>query len=568
MRKLPLLKVTKRLNRSCQWLVFFLSMCPLFIYPQTVNEHLQNQSIYTFLDELATRQIIDLNTAVKPYSREAIATFLHQAASAKDDLSKAQQDHLAIFLKEFTLEAGALKTGLLTLFRHDSTFSMHILPPEIAYKDRFFRVLLRPVYGFRSFQGKTNSQYASFGGLEGAAYLGKNWAFYASVRDNFNSAEPLSRPTYFTHEAAGNYKFTKGSEFSEMRGGITYSWDWGSVGFVKDHLQWGDNANGSNILSGNTPSFPMITLKIKPANWFEFNYFHGWLVSEVIDSTRSYYTNNGDYRAVFRQKYIAANLYTFMPFNRLNLSVGNAIIYSDVNVQPAYLIPFSFFKSIDHTLNHNIENQNSMMFLNLSSRQIKHLHLYASAFIDEFSFSRVTDKTKHNFISLKGGTSVSGWPFKNLSLNAEVTRTNPNTFEHYTETTTFASNKYNLGHYLRGNSMDYYLSAHYLLPRSIRLKVSYNYAFHGNDYAYDYIAAIPVDELPVLEQKSWSRQNISLHAEMNPIPNLRLFTTLSLDQVKGYDLDGKPAQFYLEKFSPKYLHGNTTSLILGFNLGI
>ncbi len=30
------------------------------------------------------------------------------------------------------------------------------------------------------------------------------------------------------------------------------------LGIVKDHLVWGDNYNGSNILSGRTPSLPMM----------------------------------------------------------------------------------------------------------------------------------------------------------------------------------------------------------------------------------------------------------------------------------------------------------------------
>jgi len=558
----------KSLNQSYLWLVFLLLAAPLVSKSQHINEHIQNQSLYSFLDELATSQIIELNTAVKPYSRLTIAGFLQQAASDRDKLSKAQQDHLKLWLKEFALETDTLKTGKLTLFHHPNRSSLHLLPPEFSYRDNYFRILLRPVYGIRFMQNTNTNQTASIGGIEGAAYLGKNWALYASLRDNYNSGEPFTKPEYFTQEPAGNYKFAKGSEFSEMRGGITYSWRWGTIGFVKDHLAWGDNANGSNILSGNTPSFPMITLKIKPVKWFEFNYFHGWLVSEVIDSTRSYYTASGDYKAVFRKKFIAANLYTFTPLKRLNISVGNAIIYSDMNVHPAYLIPFSFFKSIDHTLNFNIENQNSMMFINLSSRQIRNLHFYFSAFIDEFSLTRVTDKTKHNFISLKGGFSVAGWPFQNLSLNAELTHTNPNTFEHYTETTTYESNNYNLGHYLRSNSIDYYLSFNYLLPHAIRIKASYNYAFHGNDYDYDYNGSIPVDQLPVLEQKSWTHQNLNLHAEIYPVPNLRLFTSLSLDIIKGYDLDGKPAHYYLDKFSPKYLHGNTKSWVIGFNLGI
>ncbi len=122
------------------------------------------------------------------------------------------------------------------------------------------------------------------------------------------------------------------------------------VGLVKDQIQWGLNYNGANIFSGRTPSFPMIKLDLSPVKWFDFHYYHGWLVSEVVDSSRSYITSNGDYRAVYRNKFIAANIFTFKLWSYLHLSFGNSIIYSDNNVQLAYLIPVLFYKSVDHTL--------------------------------------------------------------------------------------------------------------------------------------------------------------------------------------------------------------------------
>ncbi|MEZ5084154.1 MAG: hypothetical protein R2750_12015 [Bacteroidales bacterium] len=75
---------------------------------------------------------------------------------------------------------------------------------------------------------------------------------------------------------------------------------------------------------------------MKPAKWFEFNYYHGWLVSMVVDSSITDYSTDPP-REVYRPKYIAANMFTFIPSKKLNLSIGNSIIYSDMGVQPAYL---------------------------------------------------------------------------------------------------------------------------------------------------------------------------------------------------------------------------------------
>lgn len=72
------------------------------------------------------------------------------------------------------------------------------------------------------------------------ATIGKHWVFYANLRDNSES-ELLSQPDYFTQREGGNYKIgnggSAGGDYSEMRGGIIYSWNWGDFGLVKDHIQ-------------------------------------------------------------------------------------------------------------------------------------------------------------------------------------------------------------------------------------------------------------------------------------------------------------------------------------------
>ena len=546
-------------------IILFFLLCHGALHAQTAYEHISDENIYSFIDDLASLQLIEANTAVKPYSREQIAIWLMQADTQKTQLSSPQKARLRNFLNEYALEAGHLKTGNLTLYKKDSTLSVHLLPPEVTWKDPQFRAVIRPVYGIRYFSNANGNFYQSYGGLEGIGYIGKKWCGYASLRDNHNSSEPLALPSYFTQEAGGNYK--NGVDYSEMRGGITYTWKWGNFGLLKDHLQWGVNNNGSNIFSGHSPSFAMIKLHLKPAKWFEFEYYHGWLISQVIDSASSYYTTSGDYRAVFREKYIAANMFTFKPFKSFYLSIGNSIVYSDVPVQPAYLIPFLFYKSVDHTLNKGIQNQNSSLFFNISSRQIKHLHLYVSIYVDEFSIERVTDPITTNFVSYKGGLSVTGWPAKDLFFTTEVTRSTPLTYKHYMPTTTFESNTFNLGHYLKDNSQDFFASIRYSPWKTLQLKASYLYAVHGNEYVYNNHDSIPVDQHPVLQDKTWTNNTLSFRAEMLPLTNIRVFAEFSHSTIKGYDIDGKSAQYYLNRFTPKYLHGDNNTIMVGFGIG-
>jgi len=552
-------------------LIAIILLFPLTVNAQTAYQHIQDKPLYNFIDELAAIHIIDVNTAIKPYSRVQIAKWLLEAEERRGSLSRAQQSKLGHYLAEFALEADILKTGSGTLYRRDDKLSVHLLPPEITWRDSLFRAVVRPVYGIRYFNSTNESFYHSYGGAEFIAYIGERWSAYASLRDNYQNKERLAMPSYLTREQGGNYKGAgpgrEGGDYSEMRGGITYTWDWGSFGLIKDHIEWGDNHHGSNIFSGRTPSFAMVKFHLNPVHWLEFDYYHGWLVSEVIDSARSYFIDDNRFKGLYREKYIAANMYTVEPFNRLRLSVGNSIVYSDMNVQPVYLIPFFFFKSLAHTYSRGVLNHNSMMFANISSRQIKHLHLYFTVYIDEFATWRVGDPDRHNFTSYKGGVSITGFPFNNLFITGEYTRTTPMTYQHRVPSTTFETNRFNLGHYLRSNAEEYYAAVRISPFSTLNLTASYVYAVKANLYDYVYGAETPVDSNPVLKDKTWTNNTFALRAEMLPLPNMRIFIEYSDSLIKGYDVDDYSAQEYLNIFSPGYLHGDVRTIVLGFAYG-
>lgn len=540
------------------------------VHSQTSFHHISDKDLYFFLDELAALQVIDIATVAKPYSRMQICLWLEEAYHS-DDLSLVQNQRLRFWMDEFAMEADNLKSGYLNLLRR-SDLSLHLLPPEVQYKDTFFRALIRPVYGFRYFSTGQDNFWGTYGGAEAIAYMGQNWSAYMSLRDNYQSDQKMAQPMWLTSEPGGNYKKQTGGgiggEYSEMRAGITYSWKTGSFGLIKDHLMWGDNQNGSNILSGRTPSYPMIKLYLNPAKWLEFHYHHGWLVSEAVDSAASYFPADGPQRTVQRKKYIAANMFIVKPFKRLHFSFGNSIVYGDMDVQPGYLIPFAFYKSMVHTIHKGTSYQNNALFVNISSRQIKHLHLYATYFVDEFSLSRVTDKNRHNFTSFKGGLSITDWPLRNLFISAEYTRTNPITFLHDEPTTSYQSNLYNLGHYLTDNAEEYYATIRWYPYKTLQFGLSFIHARKGNYYEYIRGMKNPrIDELPVLQDIIWDHKSLGFHIRYYPVTNFRIFAGYTLSEVKGKDADGKTAEQYLDMFSAPYLHGKKYILEFGFGLG-
>jgi hypothetical protein len=331
----------------------------------------------------------------------------------------------------------------------------------------------------------------------------------------------------------------------------------------------------------------MIYLQLKPAKWFELNYFHGWLVSNVKDSSNYYLEDN--VRIYYRQanKFIAANMLTFTPVKNLQLSVGNSIVYAEKNVHPAYFLPIAFYKSIDHTLTKGIatQNQNSQVFFNFSSRNIKHLHLFTSVYFDEVQFKRfLPDSPDKNPFSYKVGANLSNFPVKNLSALLEFTRTNILNYKQPVPTLTWASNGYNLGHYLGDNAQELYAALRYKPLRGIDLQLSFLTAKHGNEYAYvrrgTFNGVGNYDVIDIISNPSpgdiiWSNQTIGFKATCEVFQNAYAIINIENSDIRGHDAASAPVfgevrmtpQEVLDRFTPAFLQGQQTTVTIGFSIG-
>lgn len=327
---------------------------------------------------------------------------------------------------------------------------------------------------------------------------------------------------------------------------------------IKDHFEWGTNYNGANIFSPKPPSFAMITLQARPVKWFEFNYIHGWMVSGLLDSARTYNFQSAyaqTTRQVYRNKYMAANMFTFKPWGKLNVSFGNSVMYSDVGFNPAYVMPVFFYKSLDHTYAEgNYGGQNAQMFFDLSSRLIKHLHIYTTVFVDEIAISRMWNPEDHsNFISFKAGAALSNWPLKNLSLIGEYTRTNPLAFQHIIPTTDYNSSGFNLGHYLRDNSEELFFALQVKPWRTLSAKLSYLHAKRGKDY--NSMGGTRLG-LPFMDEVVWENKTIGLTTRFQIINDAHLVLAYEWSDING------PIAY-----TPEFYQGKKQTFTMGFNFG-
>lgn len=557
--------------RQYYFTFLFFILTPI-IYSQEIPYHISNTELYDLIDELANSNIINLNSAIKPYDRKFIASALQEAWERKSELSRRQKNEILFYLKDFSKDINQISAND---YIAKNWFSKNYKTPNFTlkngtavkkrldlyyYADSSFMVSINPILGAKYYSNENGVTEHRWNGAEFFAYAGKHWGMYANLRDNRISQDLVSRK-YLTEMPGIDNK--SGKDFSEMRGGIAYKWNWGSLSLVKDHFVWGNNYHGSNIFSGRPPSVAQIKFHLTPVKWLDFNYIHAWLASDVLDSLRTYRIGNTK-RQIYFEKYLATNMYTVRMFKYLNVSLGNSIIYSSYDINPVYLIPFLYYKSADHGSSiSNDGGSNAQIFFDVSSRNIRNVHLYTSFYIDEINFSKFKDTSRSsNWISGKAGMRISNFPFKNLIFTAEYTRTNPMVYKHYIETTNFESNRYNLGYYLRDNAQEIYFSLGFKPISRLHFNLAYILAEKGPDYVDNRIPGYIqyIVGTAFMERVIWKSESIEFKASYQLINDGYIFLEYCSSNITG-------AQKDLDIYTPKYFQGKTNTISFGVNFG-
>ena len=573
---------------------------------QNIPVPLTQVKLYDFLDELLADGVLVHQTAVRPYSRKQVATMLLEAQDADSLLNTRQKKDLAFYLNEYALERDTMVSNYVQYTDH-STYNVSLADPQFSYrsKDNMFKMRLRPILGGNFLMSKKGVIFHRWYGAELQMDIAKHLSIWGSLRDNSWSGDWLSK-TYFPTDndrrlgarihygasqmqpalmpiAGVQYKEANyGGDFSDSKGGISlYAW-WGSISVQRENIRWGDAYHASNILSGRAPAAPMISLQLTPCKWFQFDYFHAWLVSNVVDSTYYYVeeTTNGavrNYRPM--NKFMAANMFTFTPIKQLSISFGNSIIYAERSIQAAYFIPIAFYKSLDHLLTKGVrtQNQNSQVFASLSVRPVEHLHLYGSMFVDEIKFSRFKPSNKENNpLSYLVGFNWSGWPVKGLSLKAEFVRSYIASYIHSIEVLDYTTNSFDMGHYLGDNAQSIYAELAYRPIRGMLIKASYTNDTKYNSYAYlrNNISAT-IAQKP-FDHAIFRNEVVQLDGVYEVHHNMYMTLTLQYNHARGFDntkTDALPsedignAQYYLDKYMPRYFQGKNLSVSAAFSFG-
>lgn len=469
--------------------LFFFLLTVLFINAQAQINEPANSPVYAYLYRMAQKGLIEWKDYQLPIDRRSIATAIHQLSAIQDQLSAIELKELRFYQQEYAFDGPDSLSEAKVLFEKDASSRFRVA----RFDKGETKIFADPLIGFQLLKAgdKNSGQY--FSGVRLAGYVGKRWGFNFSFRDNTEKGDTLVHTSSFSPVEAvvPTIKSERLINYSNLNYNIAYRWDNGSLSAGQENLSWGYGLSGNIALSGRAPSFPFIKFDFQPFKWLHFNYFHGWLQSNLIDSSRSYNTGTGifdDRRELFIPKFIAHHSVTVTPVKGLDISIGESMVYSD-KLNFAYLIPVNFFKIYDQlNSRYNIRaGDNSQFFGFISSRNhLKNTHLYAQVFIDEIRASKVFNKKeRRNQLGYTLGINRTDLFTGYLTAGVEYSRINPFVYNNLIPAQTYESHSYSLGDWMGNNADRLYLFAQYIPLPKLRIKLAHQTIRKGEQGTLD-----------------------------------------------------------------------------------
>lgn len=452
-------------------------ICGINSLPQTVYQPVQSD-IYNYLERMFINGIINFHSEIKPVSRTEIAKQLFIIEKNVAQISAADKEELQFYKAEYfdefnRLENDTLRVKRLEYFEKGAAGRFRFF----TYNDNRFSFFADPVFGYSVSSVSDEILAHRWNGLQIFGYYDNNWGFDLNFRDNDESGKHID--FLKTNSPLTGNNISKQSkenlQYTELRGGISYTWNSGALTAGKDFFNIGSGNEGQLIISSKAPSFPFIRFDFYPVDWLRFIYFHGWLKSGIPDSSSIRKTLVEGRPAISPvSKFIALHMISFYPNENISISIGESIVYSE-SPEPLYFIPVMFFRLADHYLSSKESNSgaNAQLFADFSYRFSSiRSKFYATLFVDELSLEALTGGNNLSAIGYTIGATISDPLFIGSSLNIEYSRLNPFVYMNSNDANLFTNNGYQLGHWIGSNSDIFSMNYSQKIIQPLSVKIS------------------------------------------------------------------------------------------------
>ena len=451
-----------------------------FLYAQTEYVSVNN-NVYTFLERMDALEIItNYNSFELPKTRHEIASYIKEADIQRDMLDAVDQSMLEDFKTEFEYDLyGTLNNSMSFIGKGEyNPFTQKekyiYTQTDAGIGTLFINVIGEADWILKSntITNKTTSAKLGIIGGEIRGTILNNFGFYISGSNGLLLGD--KETSYLRKDLQYNFKLNEkpGSTlFDETAGYLTADFNLIRFKIGRDRLKIGYGYIGA-LIDNNSPPFDYIGININ-YGILSFSYFHAKIAGYPGNQPDS--TTQGV--NLVGEKYIGYHRIGFNPSKNLEFGIGEFIIYANRPLEFAYVNPFNFYKSAEHS---GQDRDNSMLFFDFSNRSIYGLKLYSYLLIDDIDFGKLFtgwygNQTIWNF----GLTSSNLYKYIPLDIKAEYQRIEPYVFTHRLQYNNFTNLGYPIGTFTYPNSELFFTELTYRFNYRCSGSLGFVYGIHG-----------------------------------------------------------------------------------------
>lgn len=459
-------------------ILIILLICKVTLSAQVEYVHLTNP-VYDFLLRAETRGFLpNYSLSDLPLQRYEIVNALKLIDYNKSTLNSLEQKSLDRYLTEFEINKRNNAVLICSKSDKDQILSSLIFSNYekllYHYKDSLHSVTLEPLVNFESMYAFAKNGSRSYNIIQGGGRLFGTLGGVLGYSLQATNGSILSgdRSLALEDQKFGqNIKFAiLNSDIDFTNSHVIFQKNWFFVSFEREDRILGAGLIQHPFLERNAPPTDAINLGVKFKN-FKYKYTHAGLLG-YVDSTNRWETG---FLTNISPKYLVMHRFSITP-SWGEIAFWESSIYSNRQVDFAYINPLSFLKSIEHSLH---DRDNSLMGLDFTIRPIKNLQIKSSFLLDDMVFSEIgtgywSNKTAFNFAVL---TALPG----GMDLGVEYARVEPYTYTHFNNQNSYTTDSSMIGSVLLPNSDKTSLVCNWWFGGRYPLKLIMSYNRHGEN---------------------------------------------------------------------------------------
>lgn len=427
-----------------------------------------NHDIYHYVDRLDVlgHAPDGLPTALKPYGRDQVASWVLQADQTKMYLQEKAW-HSTIGLQVSDSLAGLqARKGLWNVFGTNNRDLYSVDKPG-------FRMYVNPVLYLTGGLDRTNDPnaansqlplYNNQRGLVIRGSLGNRIGFHTEVSDfltrvpEFRYRDFRATGTIPGEEAVKQFGDQNGINYFKTRGYLTVkAASWLRIKMGKDRAHWG-NGWQSLMLSDHSADALLLSLH---ARFWKLEYMSH--MAQFVD----YFPGKPDVAGDFPRKYGAFHTLLYRPVPTVAVGVFEALMYGQNQpygrrgFELQYLNPVIFYRSAEQLIG---SPDNAMIGANFKVNFLDAFQVYGQGAIDDFNFGNRVNGPGYwgNQWAVQGGIKYyNAFSVPTLDLQLEYNRVRPYMYQHYSVVTNFSNYGSSIGHAAGANLEDMHLIVRY-----------------------------------------------------------------------------------------------------------